>query len=128
MGQAYNEEAFRSLLAIERKRAAPARRSFLLLLVSVRRHPGVGNRIPPRVADRIFSGLRVSVREVDFVGWFHQERVAGAILTQGRQRPTPDASRRIGQRLIHTLSGRVPPDIACRLQVRVLQLRSVHES
>jgi hypothetical protein len=60
---------------------------------------------------------------VDFIGWFREERVAGAILTQGAQAPDPEVSRQIGQRITETLCGRVPADIAGRLQVRVLQLR-----
>ena len=123
MGQAYNEEAFRYFLAVERKRAARSRRSFLLLLVSIKKRSGVSGPIRPVVAASILSGLWLGVREVDFIGWFREGRVAGAVLTQGADPLAPDVSRRISQRLTETLRGRVPADVARRLHVRVLQLR-----
>ena len=123
MGQAYNEEAFRYFLAIERKRAARSRRSFLLLLVSIKKRSGVSGPIRSAVATSIFAGLWLGVREVDFIGWFREGRVAGAVLTQGADPLAPDVSRRISQRLTETLRGRVTADVARRLHVRVLQLR-----
>jgi hypothetical protein len=123
MGQAYNEEAFRYFLAVERKRAASSRRSFLLLLVSIKKRSGVSGPIRPVVATGIFSGLWLGVREVDFIGWFREGRVAGAVLTQGADPIAPDVARRICQRLTETLRRRVPAHVARRLHVRVLQLR-----
>ena len=127
-GQAYNEEAFRYFLAVERKRAGRSRRSFLLLLVSMKKRSGVSGPIRPAVATSIFSGLWLGVREVDFIGWFREGRVAGAVLTQGADPLAPDVSRRISQRLTETLRGRVPADVARRLHVRVLQLRPTRNS
>ena len=57
LGQAYNEEAFRYFLAIERKRAERSRRSILLLLIDMKKQPGMSGRIPPVVAARIFSAF-----------------------------------------------------------------------
>jgi hypothetical protein len=128
IGRAYDEEVFRYFLTLERKRAARSRRSFLLLLVSVEQQPGVSGPIPPVVAASIFSALRLSVREVDFIGWFREDHVAGAVLTQGAHPPAPDVSRRIGQRITETLCRRVPSGVAGRLQVRVLQLRPPQNS
>ncbi len=128
MGQAYNEEAFRYFLAVERKRAERSRRSFLLLLVSVKRRSGVSGPIRPVVATSIFAGLWLGVREVDFIGWFREGRVAGAVLTQGADPLAPDVVRRISQRLAETLRERVPADVARRLHVRVLQLRPTRNS
>ena len=128
MGQAYNEEAFRYFLAVERKRAASSRRSFLLLLVSIKKRSGVSGPIRPVVATSIFSGLWLGVREVDFIGWFREGRVAGAVLTQGADPIAPDVSRRIGQRLTETLRRRVPGHMAHRVRVRVLQLRPIQNS
>ena len=34
----------------------------------------------------MFSGLALSVREVDFIGWYRKERIAAAVLTQGSGR------------------------------------------
>ena len=128
LGQAYNEAAFRYFLAIERKRAKRSRRTFLLLLVDVKRQRGMSSRIPPVVAARIFAGLWHCVREVDFVGWFREDRVAGAVLTQGADPPAPDVPLRISHRITGILSERVPAPVARRLHVRVLQLRPAQKS
>ena len=128
MGQEYNEEVFRYFLTVERKRAARSRRSFLLLLVSVKNQPGVSGPIPPAVAASIFAGLWLGVREVDFIGWFREPCIAGAVLTQGDYPPAPDVSRRIGQRITETLCERVSSDVARRLHVRVLQMRPPQNS
>lgn len=128
MGQAYNEETFRYFLSVERKRAAQSHRSFLLVLVTLKKPRGTYDRISRIVAAGIFSGLALSVREVDFIGWFRQERVAAAVLTQGADAPASDGLGAIVQRISETLSGHVPADVAQDLQVRVLQLRPRRES
>ncbi|MCA1563317.1 MAG: hypothetical protein LC804_24715 [Acidobacteria bacterium] len=94
----------------------------------MKKQPDEGGLIPPVVAAGIFSGLSLGVREVDFIGWFREERVVGAILTQGAHPLAPDIWRRIGQRITETLRGCVPSDVAGRLQVRVLQLRPPQSS
>jgi hypothetical protein len=121
-GQAYNEQAFRHFLTIERKRAARASRSFLLLLVSLRKEPGLSVTIDARAASRLFSGLALSVREIDFIGWYRQERVAGAVLTQGLATPESAAVGAIGERVRQVLGRSLSGREARRLQVRVLQL------
>jgi hypothetical protein len=128
LGHAYNEEAFRHFLAVERKRGDRSRRSVLLLLINMKKQPGMSGRIPPVVAARIFSGLWHGVREVDFVGWFREDRVTGAVLTQGAVPLAPDVPRRIAHRITEILSERVPASVARRLHVRVLQLRPAQRS
>src|SRR2546427_11929887 len=82
LGHAYNEEAFRYFLAIERKRSERSNRPFLLLLVDLKKQQGMTARIDADVAARLFSGLWLCLRETDCVGWFREGRVAGALLTQ----------------------------------------------
>jgi len=122
-GQAYNEPAFRHFLAIERRRAARASRSILLLLVSLRRQPGRGVVISKGVASRLFAALTLCVREVDFIGWYREERVAGAVLTQGPGMPEPAATSRIGDRVTQILRNHLSALEAQQLEVRVVQLR-----
>ena len=125
---AYSEEAFRHFLAVERKRTDRSRRCFLLLLVTVRKQAGMSSRLTPAVASAIFAALGAGVREVDFVGWFREERVAGAVLTQGTSAPTAAVVAEIGQRISDRLSECVPADLAGRLQLRILQLRPGQEN
>jgi len=123
IGHTYPEEVFRYFLQIERNRGARARRSVLLLLVRLKRQPGVKAAIPRDIGEEIFSGLWLAVREVDFVGWFRHGRVAAAVLTQGDALPAREECRRIVDRITRALHERVPSGIAGRLDVRVRHLR-----
>jgi hypothetical protein len=124
-GQIYGEEAFRHLLAIERKRARRSNRSLFLLLVRFKGNSGSGLEIPPALAARLFSGLGLCVREIDFVGWHREGRIAGAVLAQGPQGPTepnPRAVTRIFERVTAVLRRRLPMTGERILDVRVVRL------
>jgi hypothetical protein len=124
-GQAYNEEAFRHLLDTERRRAERSRRAILLLLVSIKKQPAASDRSPPAAAARIFCGLWACVREADFIGWFREDRVAGAVLVQGADRLELDVPARVGHRTAQILLQHAPA--VTGLHVRVLQLRSARK-
>jgi hypothetical protein len=124
LGQAYNEDAFRYFLDIERKRSARLDRPFLLALVGLkddRAQPGA--RIDRALAARLFSNLWLCLRETDVVGWYREDRVAGAVLTQVVDGTGPDLSQSIRQRVIRIVSAGLPSDAARRLQVHVYQIR-----
>jgi len=121
LGQAYNEQAFRYFLAIERKRSERSGHPFLLLLVDLKEQEGASARLDSMVANNLFSNLRLCLRETDFVGWYREERVAGAVLIElGDRRPT-EVSRLIGQRVSERLYARLPSGVARRLQVCIYQ-------
>src|SRR5712691_10453871 len=112
LGHAYNEQAFRYLLAIERKRSERSGCPFLLLLIDLKEQGGASARLDSMVANNLFSYLWLCLRETDCVGWYHEERVAGAVLTElGDRRPT-EASRLIGQRVSERLYARLPSGVA----------------
>lgn len=121
--QPYSEEAFRYFLGLERKRAERSRRSLLLLLVNLTVDDEGGETIPPAISSKLFSGLSLCVRDVDFIGWYRHGRVAGAVLTQGTDSPALEASEQIGGRVKQLLAKRLPAGVTERLQVRVLQAR-----
>ncbi len=118
LGHAYNEEAFRYLLAIEQKRADSSGRPFLLVLVDLKEEPGQSSRFAPEVASRLFSGLWLCLRETDFIGWYRERHVAGAVLAEIPTGPRTTVTRLLGQRVGETLRKRLPSDVARRLQVR----------
>jgi hypothetical protein len=126
--QAYNEHAFRYFLGIERNRGERSRRSSLLVLVNLRRHLDMSPHISPSVAVKIFAGLSLCVREVDFVGWHRENRVAGAVLAQGSDIPDPEVSRRISRRITEVVGEQLPAHLADRLQVRLVRLRPRQKS
>jgi hypothetical protein len=123
LGQAYNEQAFRYFLDIERKRAARAQRPVLLLLLSAKEPLATGADMAPVLAARLFSGLCRCLRETDVVGWYREDRVPGAILTQVEDGLRPEATREIRQRITRALCDGLTADVARRLRVRVYQLR-----
>ena len=118
--QVYNEEAFGYFLQIERKRAARALRPVLLLLLDLR-EPRV--RVDPVVASKLFDCLGRSLRETDVVGWYREDRVAAAVLTQVDGGAPAQGTAVIRERVGNTLRECLSADIARRLRVRVYQLR-----
>ena len=122
MSHVYSQEEFRRVLSIERKRAQRSCSSFLLFLVRLKRTSGSTIDIPPGIAAMLFSGLSLCLREVDFVGWHREGRVAGAVLAQGPVPPDVDVSPRIVERVTQILSRRLPAPDSTRLDVRVIRL------
>ena len=124
LGQAYNEDAFRYFLQIERKRAARANRPVLLLLLDLRHQPANSHRIDPMLAARLFSGLWRCLRETDVVGWYRENRVVGAVLTQVDDGLRSEVTRVARERVSTALCQDLSADVARRLRVRVYQLRA----
>jgi hypothetical protein len=121
-GRAYNEEAFRYFLANERNRSERSERPFLLLLVDLKKQPGASARFDVAVAAKLFTGLGLCLRETDFVGWYRDRRLAGAVLTQLPEATGVDLCRVVRQRASTALSESLPSDIFSRLQMRIFQL------
>jgi hypothetical protein len=118
---AYNQEAFRYFLANERRRSELSNRPFLLLLVDLQQ-PQLNGRITSSVATKLFAGLAECLRDTDVIGWYHEGRVAGAVLTHVEDASSTDVSGEIRRRVGLLLSNQLPSSIATRLQVRVYQL------
>src|SRR5205823_7859534 len=93
LGHAYNEAGFRYFLEIERKRAARLGRPCVLLLVGLKGQPAPSARIDPMLATKLFSSLWLCLRETDVIGWYREDRVAGALLTQLADSSQTDAIR-----------------------------------
>jgi len=115
---AYNEEAFQYFLEIERKRSEHSNRPFLLMLVDFSKPP----RIDGVTADRLFSVLSECLRDTDFIGWYREGRVAGAVLTQHGEADGDDLSEVVRQRIAAALRRALPIDLARQLQTRVYQI------
>jgi hypothetical protein len=124
--QAYNEQAFRHFLVVERKRAERAARSLLLLLVEVEAEGNESTTIGPFLAERMFAALHGCIREVDFIGWYRLHRIVGAVLTPGAGAGA-DSCRQIGERAAAALAGHLPAHVSPGIRVRVLQLQSTSQ-
>ena len=121
VGQVYNETAFRHFLAVDRWRAERARRSILLVLVAVRQTPGLNAKLSDAAAAALFSGLGACVREVDFMGWYREGYVAGAVLAQGNKASGKEAHL-ITERIAPGIRSRLAVSEATKLHVRVVRL------
>jgi hypothetical protein len=119
--QAYNEEAFLYFLEIERRRAELSGLQFLLLLIDLKKQPGMSPRMNG-AADKLFSALATCVRETDFIGWYHEGTVAGAVLTQHADTPMREVPDVVNQRISAALRDGLPREMALRLRVTVHQL------
>lgn len=119
--QIYNEAAFKYFLDVDRARLKRRERSIVLVLVSIRRDTGRLAPIADNAADALFSALGSSVREVDFIGWYRDGRIAGAVLPQAGV--ASDRERRlIAGRISASLQKSLPRDVAARVHVRVVCL------
>jgi hypothetical protein len=118
---AYNEEAFQYLLSVERKRFEHSSRPFVLMLVELEEGAGQTAGIEPAFGARVFAGLTRTLRDTDVIGWYHEGRIAGAVLTHLGEAAVADVSRRMAERVTRTLRDELPAEIAHRLKVRLYQ-------
>jgi hypothetical protein len=120
-GTVYDEEAFGYLLDIERARAGRSKRPVRILFATVEPVPGTPVAIPRASAARLFDCLKASLRETDVMGWYRQDRVAGAVLGARAGAPGFETPGVIEERVGDGLRQRLPPQIARSLRVRVVQ-------
>jgi hypothetical protein len=120
-GREYDEETFLYFLAIERARAERANHRLRLLLATMEPVPGKPIPFPPSSAARLFEGLRLTLRDTDVMGWYRQDRVAGAVLSEPHDALVCEMSDFIEQRVSEGLRQRLPSKAARSLRVRVVQ-------
>jgi hypothetical protein len=121
-GDAYSEEAFQYLLAVERKRSMRSGQPAILLLVRPRQN-GVEVPLNAEVAETLFTSLRGCLRETDFFGWYRKDYVVGAVLTQVAGKVEPGVSGSMGEKVTRVW-GRMPERVADGLEVKASQLPS----
>jgi hypothetical protein len=117
----YNEAAFRHFLAVDRWRAARSRRFLLLVLVTVRQNARPRLELTESLATALFLALGACVREVDFVGWYREGHVVGAVLAQPGK-TSIEVPRAIAQRMLGVLTNRLSADHSRNLRLRVVRL------
>jgi hypothetical protein len=120
LGPAYNEVAFRHFLAIERQRAKRGRRELLLVLVNLTIDRRSRAPLGSRMSGQIFNVLGACVREVDFVGWHREGKVAGAVIALRLGAPA-DVQRLLAERVGNALRVQLPAE-QTQLRVRVVRL------
>ena len=75
-----NAEAFRRMIALERKRSERSRKPFMLLLVEMGKQPSSEKN--GKTLERILAMLALSSRETDITGWYANANVLGVLFTE----------------------------------------------
>ena len=120
-GAEYDEETFLYFLTMERARAGRSNQRLRLLLATLEAVPGKPVPIPPASAAKLFKALKLLLRDTDIMGWYRQDRVAGAILTARAGTPEDETSTIIEERVREGLLERLPSSLARVLRVRITQ-------
>jgi GGDEF domain-containing protein len=125
--QVYNEQAFRYFLEIERKRSELSQRPFFLLLVDVKNPSGVKEPMGTEDARLLLSLLAANLRETDFIGWYRDQFVIGAVLTQPERVASSDVTGHVAERFRALIDQHCESNFRHRLNVRVFQSSAVLE-
>ena len=121
VGPMYNEEAFRYLLASESKRSVQSGYSFnILLIYSIDRH-GLIQHMDCDVIDTVAGALLRTIRQTDYIGWYLERRIVGAVLTVLGQDSEVEVSARIQQPLMEIIQTEVSAEKSGRQQIRICQ-------
>lgn len=101
----YDEPTFRYLRAVEQKRSKRSGSPFLVVLVDDGpSREKSREKMDPAAADDLFRRLSGCLRQTDFVGWYEDGRVAGAVLTElGKERPHGELPGLVGRRICDQL-------------------------
>jgi lipopolysaccharide/colanic/teichoic acid biosynthesis glycosyltransferase len=74
-----NEDSFRRMIAVERKRSERSKEPFLLMLVELGDQPQSEQTL--KVLQEVLGALRACSRETDVLGWYKENATVGVIFT-----------------------------------------------
>lgn len=118
---AYNQETFRYLLESESKRSERSGRSWQVLLVYLTDPQGRIVLMNSRVAKTVIDASSRSLRETDYVGWYRDGQIVGAVLTVLVEETIAQVSTHIQPRLMEVIRAELGVKESSRLQIRVCQ-------
>lgn len=116
---AYNQETFRYLLEGEEKRSERSGRFYQILLVYRTDTQGRIVQMDSHVAKTVMAALSRSLRETDYIGWYRDGRIVGAVITVLVQESMAQMSSHLQKRLVETLRAELGVEETSRLQIRV---------
>ena len=118
---AYNQEAFRYLLERESKRSERSGRFCQILLVCSTDEYGRIVQMNADVAKIVIAAASRSFRETDYIGWYREGRIVGAVLTVLTQESMALVPIQLQPRLVECLRTELGIEEFRRLQIRVCQ-------
>jgi hypothetical protein len=119
----YGEPAFHYFLDIERARFIRSARPCVLLRVDMKDRHGQPTLLSQTLSQRLFLAIAQSLRETDFIGWYEDERVAGAVLTEIAEANHDESIRRTVDRIRRRFETSFPVAVSSRLDIRVNTIR-----
>lgn len=118
---AYNQEAFRYLLGSESKRSERSGYFCQILLVYWTDAQGRIVQMDFHGAKTVMAALSRILRETDYIGWYCDGRIVGAVLTVLVQESMAQVSTQLQPRLVEILRIELGVEETSRLQIRVCQ-------
>lgn len=118
---AYNQEAFRYLLEGESKRSERSGRFCQLLLVCSTDEHGRIVQMNADVAKTVIAAASCSFRETDYIGWYRDGFVVGAVLTVLTQESMALVPTQLQPRLVECLRAELGIAEFSRLQISVCE-------
>ena len=122
---AYNQEAFRYLLESESKRSERSGRFCQILLVYSSDEHGRIAQMNFDVAKIVIAAASRSFRETDYIGWYRDGRIVGAVLTVLAQESMALVPTQLQPRLVECLRAQLGIEEFSRLQIRVCEPHEV---
>jgi hypothetical protein len=119
----YGEAAFHYFLDVERARFIRSARPCVLVRVDMKDRHGIPARLSRTMSKRLFLAIAKSVRETDFIGWYEEERVAGAVLTEIAEERQDESVRRTIDRIRRRFEVHLPVAVSSRLDICVNTIR-----
>jgi hypothetical protein len=116
---AYDQETFRYLLESESKRSERSGHFCKILLVYWTDAQGRIVQMDSHVGKTVMAALSRSLRETDYIGWYRDGRIVGAVLTVPVQESMAQVSSRLQERLAEVLQSELSIEENRRLQTRV---------
>lgn len=120
-GAAYNQEAFRYLLESESKRSERSGHSCQILLMYSTDAQGRIVLMDSHVAKAVIAASSRSLRETDYVGWYRDGHIIGAVLTVLVPETMAQVSTHLQPRLVEIIRAELGVEETSRLQIRVCQ-------
>ncbi len=118
---AYNEEAFRHLLAIESKRSEQSGRYWQIILVHWTDAQGVIVQMNSDIAPKVIAASFRSLRETDYVGWYRDGRIIGAVLTVLAKEAMTQVATRFKSHLEEIILGEIGIEETSHMRILVCQ-------
>ena len=118
---AYNQEAFRYLLESESKRSERSGYFCRIILVYWTDAQGRDMQMNSYAAKTVMAALSRSLRDTDYIGWYREGRIAGAVLTVLVQESMEQVSTHLQRRLVEIIRTKLGVKETSLLQIRVCQ-------